>query len=89
MWTPALGREVGKKMLKFSIYSENGDHKTIINEENEVTLSFYSQLLQIFSTIDYDKKVIHFSCTHQMNDEIKEKIKNLTARYEKIGRAHV
>lgn len=85
MWTPALGREVGKKMLKFSIYSENGDHKTIINEENEVTLSFYSQLLQIFSTIDYDKKVIHFSCTHQMNDEIKEKIKNLTARYENFN----
>ena len=68
-------------MLKFSIYSENGDHKTIINEENEVTLSFYSQLLQIFSNIDYDKKEIHFSCTHQMNDEIKEKIKNLTAKY--------
>ena len=72
-------------MLKFSIYSENGDHKITINEENEVTLSFYSQLLQIFSTIDYDKKEIHFSCTHQMNDEIKNKIKNLTVNYEKAN----
>jgi len=69
-------------MYEFSVYSAHGDRSIIIEEENDVTGAFYTQLLLLFSDIDYEKKIINFSCLHQMNDNIREKISNLVKVYE-------
>lgn len=72
-------------MLKFSIYSSQGDHKFEILEENSFTISVYQELLLIFSTIDYKDKIVHFICTQKMTDDIKTKIQILTKKYESIN----
>lgn len=69
-------------MLNFSIYKLNGDYKFSIEEENEMTISFYSNLLIIFSEIKTEEKVVNFLCTHQMSQEIKDKISELIKKYE-------
>lgn len=69
-------------MLKFSMYSSKGDHKFEIIEENDLTISFYQQFLFIFSTIDYEKKVVNFVCTQKMTNEIKAKVNELIKHYE-------
>ena len=71
--------------LKFSVYSAHGDHKVFFEQENNINETFYNQLLILFSDIDYEKKIINFSCLHQMNDNIKEKISKLIENYEKIN----
>jgi hypothetical protein len=69
-------------MYKLSVYSSHGDHKIIFEHENEVTYSFYLDLLSIFSVFDYEKYIINFCCLHKMNSNIKDKIKELTTLYE-------
>jgi hypothetical protein len=72
-------------MYNFSLYSADGDHKFTLEEENEVTASFYFQLLNIFSEIDYENKVIKLTCTHQMDQEIRNKIAQLVSVFEKAN----
>jgi len=72
-------------MYKFSVYSAHGDHKVTLDHENEITWDFYSKLLFLFSDIDCEKKTIYFSYLHQMSENIKEKISQLVAEYEKIN----
>ena len=72
-------------MYNFSVYSAHGDHKVVFEQENEITETFYNQLLLLFSDIDYEKRIINFSCLHQMNDNIRKKISDLTRNYEKIN----
>jgi hypothetical protein len=69
-------------MYKFSIYSSHGDHKITFEQENEVTYSFYLDLLSIFSEFDYENNIIKFCCLHKMNKNIKDKVKELTSLYE-------
>lgn len=69
-------------MYKFSVYSSHGDHKITFEQENEVTYSFYLDLLSIFSVFDYKNHRINFCCLHKMNKNIKDKVKELTSMYE-------
>jgi len=70
-------------MYKFSVYSAHGDHKVTFEQENDVTYYFYTQLLILFSDVDYENKKIKFFCLHQMNDDIKKKIYDFTRFHEK------
>jgi len=74
-----------EEMYKFSVYSAHGDHKVFFEQKNNINETFYNQLLILFSVVDNEKKIINFSCLHQMNDNIREKISNLTGNYEKIN----
>ncbi|MHB0897662.1 MAG: HNH endonuclease [Spirochaetales bacterium] len=69
-------------MFKFSIFTINGDFNFSIDEENESTISFYYNLLYIFSDIDSTKKTITLICIQQMNKKIKEDIKKLVEKFE-------
>ena len=69
-------------MLDFSIYTINGDHKFSINEENDFTTIVYSNLISIFSEIDYENHIIHFCCQQKMDDNIREKINKWVLTYE-------
>jgi len=70
-------------MLNFSLYTLDGDHKFSIEEENEITIEFYSRLLLIFSKIDSKNKRVNFICTHQMTQKIKSDILDLVTAFEK------
>jgi predicted HTH transcriptional regulator len=70
---------------KFSVYSKHGDHKVTFDEKNDITEAFYTQLLILFSDVDYNNKKIYVSCLHQMNDNIREKISGFTRNFEKIN----
>lgn len=72
-------------MLKFSIYSSLGDHKFEIIEENSLVISFYFELLFIFSTVNHKEKTANFICTQKMTNDIKVKIKELITKYETIN----
>ncbi|MBP3365898.1 MAG: hypothetical protein J6K96_02770 [Treponema sp.] len=69
-------------MLDFSIYTINGDHKFSINEENDFTIIVYSNLISIFSEIDYEKHIINFCCQQKMDNCIREKINSWGLAYE-------
>jgi predicted HTH transcriptional regulator len=70
---------------KFSVYSKHGDRKVTFEKDNDVNEAFYTQLLILFSDVDYEKKEINVSCLHQMNDNIRKKIAGLTRNFEKIN----
>jgi hypothetical protein len=69
-------------MYKFSLFSSHGDRVILLEQENEASYSFYLDLLSIFSVIDYENNIINFCCLHKMNDNIKDKIKELSSLYE-------
>lgn len=69
-------------MLDFSIYTINGGHEFSINEENDFTTIVYSNLISIFSEIDYENHIIHFCCQQKMDDNIREKINKWVLTYE-------
>jgi hypothetical protein len=75
--------EEGEKRYGFSVYSAHGDHKVIFEQENDITEAFYNQLLLLFSDVDYEKKIINFSCLHQMKDDIKNNISKFARNFEK------
>jgi len=81
----ATGESLDENMYKFSLYSAHGDHKVVFEQKNDVTETLYTQLLILFSDVDNEKKIINFSCLHQMNDNIRKKINELTINYEKIN----
>lgn len=72
-------------MYKFSLYSKHGDHKVIIEQENDLTYSFYSNLLLAFSDVDYEKRIINISCLHQMNDTLRSNLQQLFQEFEKAN----
>jgi hypothetical protein len=69
-------------MYKFSVYSAHGDHKVTFDNDNDITQAFYTQLLLVFSDIDYEHKIVKLSCLHQMNDNIKGNINSLIKNFE-------
>jgi hypothetical protein len=69
-------------MYKFSVYSSHGDHKITFEHENEVAYSYYLDLLSVFSVFDYEKHIINFCCLHKMDNNKKDKLKELTSLYE-------